>query len=106
PTPPKAAQSKPSQMAKAETPAIRAAAPAQRTAQLVLAVFPGGDLYIDGKHLGSAPEITTFDLAPGMYRVEVRSGSHKPYLTYMTLEPGDVRRIRHDFDAKPSRPPT
>jgi hypothetical protein len=40
-----------------------------------------------------------------MHRIEVRSGSRKPYLTYMTLQAGDVRRIRHDFDAKPSRPP-
>jgi non-specific serine/threonine protein kinase len=75
------------------------------TAQLILAVSPGGELYIDGERRGATPQVTTFDLEPGMHRIEVRSGSRKPFLTYMTLAAGDVRRIRHDFDAKPSRPP-
>jgi serine/threonine-protein kinase len=76
------------------------------TAQLVLAVSPGGELYIDGVPHGATPPNTTFDLAPGMHRIEVRSGSRKPFLTYMTVQAGDVRRIRHDFNAMPSRPPT
>jgi len=75
------------------------------TAQLILAVSPGGELYINGEHHGTTPPVTTFDLEPGMHRIEVRSGSRKPYVTYMTVEPGDVRRIRHDFNATPSRPP-
>jgi eukaryotic-like serine/threonine-protein kinase len=76
------------------------------TATLIIAVSPQGEIYIDGKHYGTTPPITTLDLEPGMHRIEVRSGSRKPYLTYMTVQAGDVRRIRHDFDAKPSRPPT
>jgi hypothetical protein len=40
-----------------------------------------------------------------MHRIEVRSESRTPYLTYMTVQAGEVRRIRHDFDAKPMRPP-
>jgi serine/threonine protein kinase len=76
------------------------------TAKLIIEVSPQGEIYIDGKHYGTAPPITTLDLAPGMHRIEVRSGSRTPYLTYMTVQAGDVRRIRHDFDAKPSRPPS
>jgi len=82
--------------------------PAQQpggTARLILAVSPRGELYIDGEHHGTTPPVTTLDLEPGMHRIEVRSGSRKPYLTYMTVQAGDVRRIRHDFNAKPSRPP-
>jgi serine/threonine protein kinase len=75
------------------------------TARLIIAVSPQGELYIDGKHHGTTPPITTLDLEPGMHRIEIRSGSRKPYLTYMAVEAGDLRRIRHDFDAKPSRPP-
>lgn len=75
------------------------------TARLILAVSPRGELYIDGKHHGTTPPVTTLELDPGMHRIEVRSGSRKPYLTYMTVQAGDVRRIRHDFNAKPSRPP-
>jgi eukaryotic-like serine/threonine-protein kinase len=74
-------------------------------AKLIIAVSPQGEIYIDGKHYGTTPPITTLDLEPGMHRIEVRSGSRTPYLTYMTVQAGDVRRIRHDFDAKPSRPP-
>lgn len=107
-----------------EEPAATAPAPAQEapratrptakvaepqpggTAKLIVAVSPRGEVYIDGKHYGTTPPITTLDLEPGMRRIEVRSGSRKPYLTYMTVQAGDVRRIRHDFSAKPSRPPT
>jgi hypothetical protein len=70
------------------------------TARLILAVSPRGEIYIDGKHHGTTPPITTLDLEPGMHRIEVRSGSRKPYLTYMTVQTGDVRRLRHDFNAR------
>ena len=76
------------------------------TATLIIAVSPQGEIYIDGKHHGTTPPLTTLDIEPGMHRIEVRSGSRKPYVTYMTVQAGDVRRIRHDFGAKPSRPPT
>ena len=68
------------------------------TARLTFAISPRGDIYIDGKHHGTTPPVTTFDLEPGMHRIEVRNGSRTPYLTYMTVQAGDVRRIRYDFD--------
>jgi hypothetical protein len=91
--------------------AMQASAPqipdqqSEGTARIIVAISPGGEIYIDDKHQGTTPPLTTFDLKPGMHRIEVRSGSRKPYLTYMTLQAGDVRRIRHDFDAKRSGPP-
>jgi len=99
----------PAPLVQTETPVPTAKAPAPKpaaSAQLIVAVSPRGELYVDGEPHGTTPPTTTFDLAPGMHRIEVRSGSHKPYLTYMTLEPGDVRRVRHDFNARPSRPPS
>jgi len=75
------------------------------TAKLIIAVSPQGELYIDGKHYGTTPPTTTFDLEPGMHHIEIRSGSRKPYVTYMAVQAGDQRRIRHDFAAKPSGPP-
>jgi hypothetical protein len=36
-----------------------------------------------------------------MHRIEIRSGSRKPFLTYMVVQAGEQRRIRHDFGAKP-----
>lgn len=69
-------------------------------AKLIVAVSPGGEIYVDGKHAGTAPQLTTLDLEPGMHRIEIRSGSRRPYLTYMVVEPGEERHIRYDFDAK------
>ena len=74
-------------------------------AKLTIAVSPQGELYIDGEHYGTTPPLTSLELEPGMHRVEIRSGSRKPYLTYMTVNAGEERRIRHDFNAKASRPP-
>jgi hypothetical protein len=74
------------------------------TAQVIVAVSPRGEIYIDGKHHGTTPPVTTLTLEPGMHRIEVRSGSRRPYLTYMTVQAGDVRRIRHDFNASRAVP--
>ena len=75
------------------------------TARLIIAVSPHGELYIDGKHHGTTPPIKTLVLEPGMHRIEIRSGTRKPYLTYMVVQAGEQRRVRHDFGATPSRPP-
>jgi hypothetical protein len=68
------------------------------TAHIVLAISPRGEIYVDGEHHGATPPITTLDLKPGLHRIEVRNGSRTPYLTYMTVQAGDVRHIRYDFD--------
>ena len=90
---PKAPEPRPAELA-AKDPQRRPAG----TARLILAVSPRGEIYIDGKHHGTTPPLTTFDLEPGMHRIEVRSGSRTPYLTYMTVQAGDVRHVRHEFD--------
>jgi serine/threonine-protein kinase len=108
PEPPASAGAAPAQALPRPMQAKTAEVPDQQrdgTARVIVAISPRGEIYIDGEHHGTTPPITTFDLKPGMHRIEVRSGSRKPYLTYMTVQAGDVRRIRHDFDAKPSRPP-
>jgi serine/threonine protein kinase len=121
PSPPARTESLPTR--ESEQPATAGTAPAQdaprapqprakiskpqpgSTARLIIAVSPRGELYIDGKHHGTTPPITTLVLEPGMHRIEIRSGSRKPYLTYMVVQAGEQRRIRHDFGAKPASPP-
>ncbi len=123
PMPPKPVAAEPSPLPKTETVVTRApeqpapvvATPGQKPramqptaklpqqqpggmARLVLVVSPRGEIYIDGKHHGTTPPLTTLDLEPGMHRIEVLSGSRKPYLTYMTVQAGEVRRIQYDFD--------
>ena len=115
-TPPKSLSAEPSSLAEPER-AQELPRPTQATAaevhkqqrdgaaRLILEVSPRGEIYIDGKHHGTTPPTTTLDLKPGMHRIEVRRESRAPYLTYMTVQAGEVRRIRHDFDA-PGRPPS
>jgi len=121
PSPPARTESLPTR--ESEQPATAGTAPAQEaprapqpratiskpqpggTARLIIAISPRGELYIDGKHHGTTPPITTLVLEPGMHRIEIRSGSRKPYLTYMVVQAGEQRRIRHDFGAKPASPP-
>jgi hypothetical protein len=100
------AESSPARLRKQLATAQSAPPQPAGTAKLLLAISPQGELYIDDKHHGTTPPITTLDLEPGMHRIEIRSGSRKPYLTYVTVQAGDQRRIRHDFEAKPIRPPT
>jgi eukaryotic-like serine/threonine-protein kinase len=107
PTPPAQTESLPARESKPTAQPTASVSEPQPggTAKLMIAVAPQGELYIDGKHYGATPPITTLDLEPGMHRIEIRSGSRKPYLTYITVQAGDLRRIRHDFAAKPIRPP-
>ena len=72
--------------------------PGPKTAKVVLAVSPWGEIYIDGKLHGTTPPITTLALAPGRYRIEVRNSSQPPRIVLVTLQAGNVQRIRHDFE--------
>jgi hypothetical protein len=72
--------------------------PASKTAKVILAVSPWGEIYIDGKSHGTTPPITTLDLPPGRHRIEVRNPRQPAYITYATVQAGEVRRIRHEFE--------
>jgi serine/threonine-protein kinase len=72
--------------------------PGPKTAKVVLAVSPWGEIYIDGKLHGTTPPITTLDLAPGRHRIEVRNSAQPPRIMFVTLQAGSVQRIRHDFE--------
>jgi serine/threonine-protein kinase len=79
--------------------ALAAAAPSPaKTATLVFDVSPWGEIYVDGKPHGTTPPVKTLSLPPGTHRIEVRNSARLPYLGSATLQAGDVRRIRHDFE--------
>jgi hypothetical protein len=79
-------------------PATERDIPLVKTATLVFDVSPWGEIYIDGKPHGTTPPVKTLDLPPGRHRIEVRNSAQLPYLSSHTLQPGDVRRIRHHFE--------
>jgi hypothetical protein len=79
-------------------PATERDIPLVKTATLVFDVSPWGEIYVDGRLHGTTPPAMTVGLPPGWYRIEVRNSARPPYLSYTTLEPGEVRRIRHHFE--------
>jgi serine/threonine-protein kinase len=86
----------PAQVAAAPPPKPAAPAAAQ-TAKLLLYVTPRGDVYIDGKHAGTAPPLTVIELPPGRHKVEIRNSTQLPYLSHITLQAGASHRVQHAF---------
>jgi len=88
----------PPAVALATEPASAPLPPPVKTATLAFDVSPWGEIYVDGKLHGTTPPVKTVDLPPGRHRIELRNSAQPPYLIYTTLDPGDVRRIRHQFE--------
>jgi serine/threonine-protein kinase len=81
----------------AAAPPKPATPPAPRTGKLLLNVMPRGDVYIDGKHAGTAPPLTVIELPPGTHKVEIRNSTQLPYLSYITLQAGASHSVQHTF---------
>jgi serine/threonine-protein kinase len=93
---PAAAPPPPVQVA-AASPPKPAAPPPPQTARLLLTVTPRGDVYIDGKHAGTAPPLSVIELPAGRHKVEIRNSTQLPYLGYITLQAGASHRVQHTF---------
>jgi hypothetical protein len=79
-------------------PASAPLPPPAKTGTLVFDISPWGEIYVDGKRHGTTPPVNTLDLPPGRHRIELRYSAQPPYVSYTTLEAGDVRRIRYQFE--------
>ena len=88
----------PPAVALAPEPAPAPPPPPAKTATLVFDVSPWGEIYVDGKRHGTTPPLATVNLPPGRHRIELRNPAQPSYVTFTTLEPGDVQRIRHHFE--------
>ncbi len=86
----------PAQVAAAPPPRP-AAPPAPQTSKLLLNVTPRGDVYIDGKHAGTAPPLSVIELPPGRHKVEIRNSTQLPYLGHITLQAGATHTVQHTF---------
>jgi len=93
---PLAAPPPPAQVAAAPPPKP-AAPPTPQTGKLLLTVTPRGDVYIDGKHAGTAPPLSVIELPPGRHKVEIRNSTQLPYLSYITLQAGASHSVQHTF---------
>ncbi len=97
PAPPKPAVAPPPVQVAAAPPPPPAAPPAPLTGKLLLDVTPRGDVYIDGKHAGTAPPLSVIELPPGRHKVEIRNATLLPYLGYITLQAGASHKVQHAF---------
>jgi hypothetical protein len=68
-----------------------------RTAMLHLAVSPWGEVSVNGKDVGASPPLSSLELKPGAYRIEIRNGELEPYFETLELKPGDAAKLRHKF---------
>jgi serine/threonine-protein kinase len=70
----------------------------REVATLQLAVSPWGEVFIDGESRGTTPPLSSIQVAPGNYRVEVRNSTLVPYRVDVSVGSGDTRRIKHRFE--------
>lgn len=99
---------KPEQRAGAEEPMPTKAPSTQgpRSATLLLAVKPWGDVHVDGRKIGVTPPLKRFELAPGLRVITITNSSLPSYQTQLTVDPGAQMTVAHDFDCISNREKT
>ncbi len=63
-----------------------------------LAIYPWGEVWVNGKSVGVSPPLNEVKLQPGSHTVEIRNESRPPYSETFSLEAGNnTKKIRHRF---------
>ncbi|HEX9181335.1 MAG TPA: PEGA domain-containing protein [Burkholderiales bacterium] len=99
PASPEPQRLRPARPAKKPEPAP-VAAPAGM-GQVLLAVQPWGEIYVDGRLKGVSPPLRGFELPAGRHTIEVRNTTFPPYTEVVDLRADDTVRIRHRFAQEP-----
>ncbi len=68
-----------------------------RTATLNFAVFPWGEIFIDGQFAGITPPLKRLKVPAGEHKIEIRNMNFPRYSKIMVLKPGSHKYIRHKF---------
>jgi len=64
---------------------------------LVFTVRPWGEVYVDGKHVGTVPPLYKFPVSPGKHRVEIQNPDFPPHVQTVEIQPGAQVDVRHTF---------
>ena len=68
------------------------------TGTLEFWINPWGDVFVDGKQVGTAPPLKHYKLAPGTHKVEIYNDSAGfPYKTTVEVKADQVLRINQTF---------
>jgi hypothetical protein len=62
-----------------------------------LNIDPWGEVFINGKSIGTSPPVKQHKLAPGKYKLEVRNTSFTPLVTSIEVKAKEDLRIKHKF---------
>lgn len=81
--------------------AWRREGPFEPKAEVALAISPGGDVFVDGKPVGTAPPLDRLRLRAGRHALEVRHGDDPPYRLELQLKPGERLSVQHTFRPLP-----
>jgi len=60
-------------------------------------VKPWGEVYVDGKHVGTAPPLYKFPASPGRHRIEIQNPEFPTHAQTVELQPGGQVDVRHIF---------
>jgi hypothetical protein len=71
--------------------------PAARTATLLLAIKPWGEVYVDGKKVGITPPLKRFEVAPGRRQITITNSILPSYQFEAMLDPDQQITVMHDF---------
>jgi class 3 adenylate cyclase len=62
-----------------------------------LSIDPWGEVFINGKSIGTSPPVKQHKLAPGKYKIEVRNTSFTPFVLNVDVKAREDLRIKHKF---------
>jgi hypothetical protein len=64
---------------------------------IAFTVQPWGEIYIDGKHVGTVPPLYKLPLSPGKHRIEIRHSDFPPHVRTVEVQSGAQVDVRHRF---------
>jgi len=82
-----------------KAPAAKLERPASAPApgQVLIAVLPWGEVFVNGKSRGVSPPLRVLDLPPGVHTVEIRNSNFPPHVERVQVRAGEQVRVRHRF---------
>jgi serine/threonine-protein kinase len=96
-----AAPARPAAPAKEARPArdvrVAAASPAANMGSVRIAVSPWGSVEVDGTPVGTTPPLNELSLPEGRHQVTIRNADFPPFVTTVTVVPGQSVNLRHKF---------
>ncbi|MDP2914892.1 MAG: PEGA domain-containing protein [Candidatus Aminicenantes bacterium] len=70
---------------------------ANASAFILLDIKPSGEVYVDGKMMGSSPPMEFVQVTPGRHKIEIKKSPFPVYTQTIDLKPSENIKISHVF---------